>query len=121
MTNIDETVEAVARAIGTVMGDYSPGAGWIGEETHAMGLNRARAAIAAMPSWRPIDENAPKQPEILLYGACRPRNSTERYAKDINVGWWNEALGQWSTRIGGEVCDATHWMLLPPKPEGERT
>jgi len=68
-----------------------------------------------MADWQPI-ASAPKDgTEILLWGACRPRNSTARYALDANVGWWSEALG-WNTRVGGETCDATHWMPIPPAP-----
>lgn len=60
---------------------------------------------------------APKDgTEIVLWGACSPRSSTSRYARDANVGWFSG--GQWYTRVGGEHCAATHWMPLPPAPEG---
>lgn len=45
---MSEMVERVARAIGTVTGDYSEGAGWLGDNTHEIGLRKARAAIEAM-------------------------------------------------------------------------
>jgi hypothetical protein len=55
----NEVVELVARAIGIKMGDYGPDTGWLGPQTHAMGLDIAQAAIAAMPSpWRTIDRPA---------------------------------------------------------------
>lgn len=73
-------------------------------------------APAREEGWRDID-TAPKDgTEILLYGRCHPRGSTSRYACDANVGWRSE--GAWRTRVGGEVCDATHWMPLPAPPKG---
>jgi hypothetical protein len=45
---MSEMVERVAQAIGAKVGDFIDAAGWLGPETHAMGLERARAAIASM-------------------------------------------------------------------------
>ena len=71
-----------------------------------------------MSEWQPI-EMAPRDgSEIVLYGPCRPRSSSGRYARDANVGWW--ADGYWNVRVGGEICDATHWLPLPPPPAAPR-
>jgi hypothetical protein len=75
---------------------------------------QADAHDAPQTLWQPI-ETAPKDgTEIVLWGACHPRNSPARYAKDANIGWFSG--GQWYTRVGGEHCDATHWMPLPACP-----
>lgn len=54
-----DLIETVARAIGAKVGDYSEGAGWLGDDTHAMGLERAKAAIEAYQKalWPPMDFN----------------------------------------------------------------
>lgn len=45
---MSEMIERVARAIAATIGDYSEGAGWLGEITHEIGLRKAGAAIEAM-------------------------------------------------------------------------
>lgn len=45
---MSEMLERVARAIGAVIGDYSEGAGWLGDNTHEIGLKKARAAMEAL-------------------------------------------------------------------------
>lgn len=67
-----------------------------------------------MAEWQPIATAPRDGTEVLLWGACRPRNSGTRYAGDANVGWWS--VYGWHTRVAGEVCMATHWQPLPAPP-----
>jgi len=66
-------------------------------------LSMARAAIAAVYEWQPI-ETAPKDMEILTY----------RKAGFISVACW---IGSgWCITDGCRLLEVTHWMplLLPP-------
>jgi len=67
----------------------------------------ARAAIAAVYEWQPI-ETAPKDAEIMTY----------RKAGLISVACW---IGSsWYVTDGCRLLEVTHWMPLPlpptPKP-----
>ena len=76
-------------------------------------IERLRAALRER-EWRDI-ATAPKDgTEVVLWGPCRPSNSRSLYGRDANIGWWSN--GAWSTRVGGEVCEATHWQPLEPPP-----
>lgn len=55
--------------------------------------------------WQPIDENAPKDREILLFYSCYK-----------TVGGWNAILGYWVNEAGCQVSP-THWCELPEDPK----
>ena len=105
MTEIDEeTVQRIKLAIDGLMDFSSLSPAYLDAI--------ARAAIAAMPSWRPIDD-APLGEEFIL-------------------GWWDEWPARvWRTTIdlagstkgGWRHGQATHYQPLPPppKPEGGQT
>ena len=71
--------------------------------------------------WLPI-ETAPKDgTKILLYGLCWGEIEYGRDAPDIVVGEYNNGhfvLSEGECYI--VYVKATHWMPLPPPPEGEK-
>lgn len=113
----DEAVERVAKAMHlgrsnsrrTVWDDCS-------DEYRTGTMLDARAAIAAMPSWRPI-ESAPKDGAFLVYMPEEHRKLQVMYRTE----------GSKIAVIGGafafDLTKPTHWQPLPPppKPEGGQT
>lgn len=80
-------------------------------EDRSWAVGAARAAIAAMPSWQPI-ETAPKdgRNEILVY--CT--DTEEAFVAFRSHGDWQYARTAFGDRI---CCRPTHWMALPAPPE----
>ena len=142
MSEIDEeTVEDVAKAIWDVRRAHANNSGvelefWgDGIIPRACGVfDEARAAIAAMPSWRPI-ESAPKG-KLLLVGffnsAGKWRSMHAQYRDDLpqhddaddddepaEAGWYEGSL---EAEMLFPVSP-THWQPIPapPKPEGGQT
>jgi len=105
-----DEVELVARAI--------CGEDWLpekAEENWPEYIYYARAAIAAMPGWRPI-ETAPKMGAIMV--SCL-KGSGERFIQCVMP----LPDGRWAISVADGVLqyfDAdrpTHWMPLPAPPK----
>lgn len=79
-----------------------------------------------MSEWQPI-ETAPRDgTRILLFTQWRGDEISPEPFSEIQIGEWDEgnpAPGVWHRRAGWsveKVGDATHWMPLPPAPDGSR-
>jgi hypothetical protein len=116
MTEIEETVERVARALfyqDNDARDYN----W---ETDPKEWERveyqeaARAAIAAMPSpWRTID-SAPKDGTWILVGGVNLHPCDAHWAHDRVGDAWD-----WMDGFGPFAAQPTHWQPLPIGPTGD--
>lgn len=109
LAEIERRAEEAQAATGWETVDYAAYAAKAPTDTLALIAEVRR--LRSEREWQPI-ETAPRDgSEIVLWGPCRPIGSSCKYAADANVGWWNS--DHWSTRVGGETCDATHWLPLP--------
>jgi len=115
MTEIEETVERVARAI---LEDDRRNGHADEDCTAASYRSAARAAIAAMPSpWRTID-SAPKDGTRVL--GYFPGMAGYASRLDVqSIAWTGWGGGAWETIGGGKPLSSeiTHWMPLPLPPE----
>src|SRR3974390_2617997 len=106
----DDMIERVARAIKSV--SLVP---WerIEPRSQADYWFMARAAIAAMPGWQPI-ETAPKDgPTIIVH---RP-NFDGDYIPQVGIDWWMFRLDGDCWANSRENCQPTHWIPLPEPPK----
>ena len=75
--------------------------------------------LEAMATWQPI-ESAPVCGEVILL--CMPKIGAMRDSsvRRVYEGLWNESQCTF-TSVNGFILltGATHWMPLPPPPEGE--
>ena len=127
MTDTTPEIEAVAKAI--YVADFSPEASpmtWAdapkGTKQHS--IKMARAAIAAMPGWQPI-ETAPTKGRIMLHrptsGMSEPDIGdfdNDCYAKKPRPYWSSER--RWMGVSWCRTHTPTHWMPLPKPPKDDK-
>lgn len=128
-----DMIEKVARAIRRVTREIH------GDDVDASpaytpsDLLYARAAIAAIYEWQPI-ETAPKDGTVILLcgGEDDPLNTDAHPNEALHTrpvtGWWGRVV-EWDeadtiwrycsydSGIYGEYKNPTHWMPLPPPPK----
>jgi len=104
---MSEMVERVAKALlaesvkqGFPVRDFEPP--W------ALFVSDARAAIAAMSGWQPIETAPTDETEIL--GVDR-----HKCYRVVWVWWWEDGKPVWFD--GDCQMDPTHWMPLPEPPK----
>jgi hypothetical protein len=115
----DDLEEEVARAIGTALGEYRENEGWrLGEGSQIIGHMLARAAIACMQRWCPI-ETAPKDGtiiDLLFKGNTRsPTRFTD--CKWSDGEWWSVEVDEPMVCISHGELQPTHWMPRPDPPK----
>ena len=111
------TVEdVIARAL--TKRSHNIGSPVIWSEHNEMILNISHALREAgkVREWEPI-ETAPKDETVILIAM---RNDYGEGAFSVRSGWWMNTgcRPDWSCCISSQK--PTHWMPLPPLPEGEK-
>lgn len=103
--------------------DYHNIARSIGDLIRSQVIRDLLSECKELDPWLPIDENTPKDKELLLYYPARENDDDFDMPKIQSVGYWSVPLGIW-------VCDLrylwgeeksrlvrpTHYQELPEAP-----